>query len=1149
MTEFENNLLISPNKAGSLVVNVRLVDEVVDDCILIRPPKFNTLDEGGIGFEYFDEILASGSNSNENLLLEYFYKSGIDTAKLNIIYADSSGYRFDNFIHFSSAEEQVLNFFYKIQLLETYDEKINELLSISGSEFNISARNERLRYIENKRTLIGGFTGFEKFLYSDNNTIVSYSGTGYSDGVYSGGGYSGGGYSGGDSTLNVSSTAGLSYPGAGSILSGSSTDIVVNWYNEIILQAGDYDKNNVHILMNNIPEYLKIDDENLEFITFLNMIGHHFDIIWMYINSIKNSKIIENKQYNGIIDELIYPFLTAFGWDADIGSSSQLLWLYAFGVDVDGNPNTEFSGKEYRNQIWRRILNNLPYILKHKGTRRALNAVMACYGIPESILSIMEFGGPIDDTIYNEKTYTYQDTSVSLVFKNNSKLFVDWKEYVDTSQYPNAVELRLNSQYEETQNIVTNPNAWGIDFIPTRTFQVNAEASAGIVKFSISGSGTLHTASTPQLNLYSDTFTQVLLNREVGSTTETYTIYAYEGFIDRVRSKVSASVTVPTGSVNWSGQDQIIVGDGFFGNLDEVRLWSEPLNDRSLENHTLFPDAIDGNDIQSSTDDLLLRLDFEYPKDRNLDPYIKNVAYNQTYTEFVTASNFDSAPEYPYQHEPYERSVTAKIPLNTYTFSNKVRFENPVIDENITLSSKYSVTRNIYDRSAIDSNRLGVFLSQNRELNLDIIKSFNNLFLDDYIGNPADQYEDRYKDLDGIRKYYFERINLDTYEYVSLIKYIDKSIFEVLKKLVPARSRFTTGLLYEPHLLERSKFAIYKKPIAEYRDIQSNLNIISDVTPKIETNKSIIGLLDIEELTNISGLSNIGIETSIQTDDLIEITTDHSSNLMLIYESSDDVITGQLQDFELVIDIDDENKIQSKIEDLNYIISHHNNPIISSSFSDLHTEISTDNDTEVFMRYGDLLMFPKKFEVNGLSSYIYNDLFKIIDPGLRDLNNLNISGAGLYGKGSHTIITRFANDGTIIKERKKVFILKCRYNVTVNEIISPFNVSTNGYDEFENVVRERFRFKLSILNFEQPDPIVSGEVVEVLPLNGYLPQHYRYTGDLPTGLQNSYFNGSVQTSATTTDGKSPVEIFLTNPNILRVNDTGRGSGEPILVVD
>ena len=75
-----------------------------------------------------------------------------------------------------------------------------------------------------------------------------------------------------------------------------------------------------------------------------------------------------------------------------------------------------------------------------------------------------------------------------------------------------------------------------------------------------------------------------------------------------------------------------------------------------------------------------------------------------------------------------------------------------------------------------------------------------------------------------------------------------------------------------------------------------------------------------------------------------------------------------------------------------------------------------------------------------------------------------------------------------------------------------------------------------------------GNVVEITKLNGYFPTHYRYVSNLSEGLQRSYFKGSLQTAATTPDGLDPVETFTTNPNILKVANTGRGSGEPILEV-
>ena len=82
---------------------------------------------------------------------------------------------------------------------------------------------------------------------------------------------------------------------------------------------------------------------------------------------------------------------------------------------------------------------------------------------------------------------------------------------------------------------------------------------------------------------------------------------------------------------------------------------------------------------------------------------------------------------------------------------------------------------------------------------------------------------------------------------------------------------------------------------------------------------------------------------------------------------------------------------------------------------------------------------------------------------------------------------------------------------------------------------------------------VDGKLVSVL-FNGQAEASTTYNvpfkgNNLPQGMINSFFEGSKQTTDTTPDGLPPVEVFTTNPNILRVADTGRGSGEPILQVD
>ena len=65
--------------------------------------------------------------------------------------------------------------------------------------------------------------------------------------------------------------------------------------------------------------------------------------------------------------------LESLGWDFDMGVSSQFLWEYLLGKHSDGTVISEMSGKDRQNEIWRRILNNLPYLYKHKGTKDSIH--------------------------------------------------------------------------------------------------------------------------------------------------------------------------------------------------------------------------------------------------------------------------------------------------------------------------------------------------------------------------------------------------------------------------------------------------------------------------------------------------------------------------------------------------------------------------------------------------------------------------------------------------------------------------------------------------------------------------------------------------------------------------------------------------------
>ena len=92
------------------------------------------------------------------------------------------------------------------------------------------------------------------------------------------------------------------------------------------------------------------------------------------------------------------------------------------------------TAKDRQQQIWRRLLNNLPYLLTNiKVQKEQLHAAMSCYGVPASLLTIMEFGGPKDPTQDGTTKFTFEDRTLSInLISGSSSITVPWKAFTNS---------------------------------------------------------------------------------------------------------------------------------------------------------------------------------------------------------------------------------------------------------------------------------------------------------------------------------------------------------------------------------------------------------------------------------------------------------------------------------------------------------------------------------------------------------------------------------------------------------------------------------------------------------------------------------------------------------------------------------------------
>jgi len=1062
-----DTIWISKLLTNPLIETIVLNEQAEQEFPYIKGPNFNIdidfVQGNSTNYESLDDLILSASSAT-SLIQTYLSGSDIAAEDLNIEYvsgnisSSTARYQWDNFVHFSSAEERIKNFVYKLQLVENYENLITSA-STSPASSSLSTLQDIKLQTDKKNQLIKGFDGFETFLFTSSSKF----------------------------TTATSSSMTLPYSG-GTRLSTTNQQ-VVGWYENIIGLATEYDISNPNYLVRNIPQYILVNPENENYLLFFSMIGHYFDTIYFYTKAIERSRQFGYNNTNTAADRLLFDYLKSFNWSArNLGDGAQL-WEYLYGEDSNGNTKATTPLKQRTNEVWRRILNNLPYLLKHKGTRRGIHALMACYGVPPSNLSIMEFGGSEVSNDFESK-FLINDTSYALKLQPGEGIALFSQNNLKT------IELFIKPAYAGNWTIFTQTFGSGPDIVISGSVGSNY----GKVKF-----GSLETPLLPVFN-----------GKYFGICLADWTSYKKLSVIQTFGERLMFSASV-TGSETLAITN-LVIGSDFSGSIDEFRMWNTPLSESIFQEHVFYPEMINGNHISASTTDLDFRLDFEYPKSGS--NRLINVAPAITYTG-TSSRNFyeenslitngrsrlrnsvqyntqgivpSTNPVYPYNYEFIERNSVLEIPsLGASRYStNKVRFSSQSLVADLSVDSRSTVKN--YDASPIDSNRVGVFVSPTKELNFDIAKSLGANNLDDYIGDPSDLYKDSYRGLGSLRRYYFERVkNPDIYEYINIVKFYEKAMFEDIKQMLPARAKFTSGILIEPHFLERSKYQ-HQRPeaddyynegvadannsliIAENNQYDMLVDAIRHIIPNAENNQY-EGLVDANEDTILIGENN-------QYDSKIDANSEIQP-------------TGQNNQYETIVD--------AKLE----------LPTVTSQALNIETNKLLESNP-----YQDVGF--SVYAKNGYAIRSYYDRFGILRKE-RILINLVTENKQKY-------IERYAVTQSVSKRGDPRRGFKAPEPITYSEtklVIQPYTGS-NG--------------------LVSNPPIATGNITKVTPVDGYLPTHYKYVGDLTTGLQNSYFRGSKNTAATTLDGSSPVESFISNPNAIKVLP-GRAVTEPIIETD
>ena len=371
-----------------------------------------------------NELLNTNSSSSKDNLANVLNQTGV---KITPNYSYDT---FNEFVNFSSAKKRIENFVEKVEQIQSYEsdiEILNDVVGPTSESFEISSSiASAYTNIEN---IVKNFDGYEYFLYY--------------------------------------TTGSSSYPKTGSAfpytLLPTTDSTVTQWlgsddensqnYGGILLSASFYDNRNQNYLYYTIPEFIRENDNNSQYVEFSNMVGQHFDEIWLYTKAVSEKNNTTSNLDDGIPLKLADDAIASLGYKGfgnnynnqdnfigltgeDSGSyvpptGSELITNYIavnggqivnywsdfysdqFYVQSLEDPGYPYAIDKVSKEIFKRLYHNMSFLVKKKGTISGLRQLINIWGIPNTILRINEFGGKNKDNSddydlwYNRYSYAF----------------------------------------------------------------------------------------------------------------------------------------------------------------------------------------------------------------------------------------------------------------------------------------------------------------------------------------------------------------------------------------------------------------------------------------------------------------------------------------------------------------------------------------------------------------------------------------------------------------------------------------------------------------------------------------------------------------------------------------------------------------------
>lgn len=1122
--------------------------------VYLRPPNKSVKVAGQSGKSIekvtLQTLLSSGAFDPvqpSDAVVEEWFTTDIQGAELNIDYSN-----YKNFVFFGSAEWRLRAFVNKLLLIEDLTSAIaknSSSIAASGIDVTSSAAYPALYGLgQQKQDIIRSFDGYEQYLYYQSSSIMSGAFVTHPDDNDQW-------YIHVDATWPKISGSVVPVASASTVYEPISASYPVapdgyesTWLDAQLRIARAYDSWNINSLFNNMPDYLRNDDKSEEFHRFLHLIGYHFDNIKLYID-----------KYSDIYDR---------GSDPNQGLSKDLVWNVAngFGVEL---PNEyaisdivnytigSGSAQTYRNaaaETWKRFLHNQIFLMKTKGTRTALRTLMNTYGLLPTSITIRESTTP--SLFYATESYeTIEEQTNTVQFESGSFIKVPWA----SANNPLAVQIRFSTSVPSgiNQVLFNLDNAWALELDPL---------SGSYYRVIATKAGTT-VLSSSYMEIGSGDFYSVMLRYGGAGSGSWLYVKKSDDDGDFVESSVTQEPTAANLTSVWASPTTLYLGGSgslygtpFIGLVDEFRIWGEYTTENTYDMWVRYPGMYNGNTETSARDYLWVRMSFNTPKNLgsssvaeryypNESPY-QRLASSPASMDGFTASFFANEPNYPYSMQVITRTIQRITPSagGSIYDTNKIIIEPPPVlkyisGSNVPVLSRTNSIVSVQEKDETFSkpNNLVFFaFSPTEAINDSIIRSIGNIDWHDYIGDPGNMYSGSYDLLDQLNEFYWNTYayRINTNSFITFVKNLLSSMFDQAEDLIPVRAKLLSGIVIEPHILERYKYQ--NKPVGWETDFSFEADATTtqptEVLAEYEDNFTILNTAESQEVAgSYDDLSN-----SLNTTDKYLMAAEQENNEAVL--STTEILLPQAEYtnyLSTIQFIDDFATIRAENDQYEALYSIYENVYVDATetYNKALASGSISSDTAI-----NPVISPNSDIENDIGARTYFD-----DPnglvGVFQYNKARNRESVMTSQGTWAMGTVYHRDDyvtqpdTITDSQYSVGNGKEFYAISDNFIsnIPPYGDVINWRPVTYTLVQS-LEVRKAVL--------ISGSVSLVPPSSplppivGYLPQHYRFFRPNYTAYVRARYTGCMQTQNTTTDGKPPVEImasagdtlFVVNPS-------------------